>query len=86
MPTWKDNPLVSKPDPHLADDSPWRTKRQNRYRSASLPRRKHGFIARAIVITALSAAFAFVLLAYGQPYMDTYVKPYLEKIRAELHD
>ena len=90
MPTWKDTPLVSKPDPHLADDSPWRKKRTGRvlrratYRDR--PRGKLGFILRAIVLTALSAVFACVLLAYGQPYMDTYVKPYMEKIRAELGD
>ena len=24
MPPWRNNPLISPPDPHLADDSPWR--------------------------------------------------------------
>ena len=93
MPTRKGNPLVSKPDPHLADGSPWRQRKSRvlpklvyRYRSLSLPRRKLGFIAKALCVIALSAAFAFLLLAYGRPYTDAYVKPYLEKIRAELHD
>lgn len=93
MPTRKDNPLVSKPDPHLADNSPWR-KRQSRvlprqtyrYRHSSISKRKPGFIPKALFTLVLSVAFAFVLLEYGQPYMERYVKPYLEKVRAELLD
>ena len=90
MPTWQDNPLVSKPDPHLADGSPWR-KRKRRVvpnsiaRSSSRLKGKLGFTAKALGVLGLSAAVAFLLLTYGRPYTDAYVKPYLEKIRAELH-
>ncbi len=92
MPTRKDNPLVSKPDPHLADGSPWRRRKSRvvpnlvyRYRSSSRPQAKLGFIAKALGVLAVSATVAFLLLSYGRPYTDAYVKPYLEKIRAGLH-
>lgn len=90
MPTWRDNPLVSKPDPHLADGSPWRKRKRRGMpraaaRSSSRSKAKLGFTAKTLGVLGLSAAVAFLLLTYGRPYTDAYVKPYLEKIRAGLH-
>ena len=92
MPTRRDNPLVSKPDPHLADGSPWRQRKSRvvpnlvyRYRSSSRPQAKLGFLAKTLGVLGLCAAVVFLLLTYGRPYTDAYVKPYLEKIRAGLH-
>ena len=92
MPARRDNPLVSKPDPHLADGSPWRQWKSRvvpnlvyRYRSSSRSKAKLGFTAKTLGVLGLSAAVAFLLLTYGRPYTDAYVKPYLEKIRAGLH-
>ena len=93
MPTRQNNPLVSKPDPHLADGSPWRQRKSRvdadvlvyRYRSSSRPKAKLGFIAKTLGVLGLCAAVVFLLLTYGRPYTDAYVKPYLEKIRAGLH-
>ena len=90
MPTRRDNPLVSKPDPHLADGSPWRKRKRRRMpqaaaRSSSRPKAKLSFTAKTLGVLGLCAALAFLLLTYGQPYTDAYVKPYLEKIRAGLH-
>ena len=92
MPARRDNPLVSKPDPHLADGSQWRQRKSRvvpnlvyRYRSSSRPKAKLGFTAKTLGVLSLCAAVAFLLLTYGRPYTDAYVKPYLEKIRAGLH-
>ena len=92
MPTRQNNPLVSRPDPHLADGSPWRQRKSRvvpnlvyRYRSSSRSKAKLGFTAKTLGVLGLSAAVAFLLLTYGRPYTDAYVKPYLEKIRAGLH-
>ena len=90
MPTRQDNPLVSRPDPHLADGSPWRKRKRRGLprvaaRSSSRPKAKLGFLAKTLGVFGLSVALAFLLLAYGRPYTDAYVKPYLEKIRAGLH-
>lgn len=71
MPTRRAHPLVSKPDPHLADGSPWRTG----------PGRKRGVIAKALVTLCLSAAVA--LLAYAR--VDIHVKPCLEQFWQALH-
>lgn len=90
MPTGRDTPLISRPDPHLADGSPWR-QRQRRgipraaARFSSRPKGKLGFIAKTLGVLGLCAAVVFLLLTYGRPYTDAYVKPYLEKIRAGLH-
>ena len=90
MPTRRDNPLVSRPDPHLADGSPWRQRKRRRIsraaaRFSSRPKGKLGFIAKTLGVLGLCTAVVFLLLAYGRPYTDAYVKPYLEKIRAGLH-
>ena len=89
MPTRRDNPLVSRPDPHLADGSPWRQRKRRMPHAAACSSSrltaKLGVIAKTLGVLGLSAALAFLLLTYGRPYTDAYVKPYLEKIRAGLH-
>ncbi len=72
MPNRRGHPLVSTPDPHLADGSPWRME----------PGRKRSFSAKALVAIGLAAAVAYVLLAFG--WADTPVKPYLEQLRQTL--
>lgn len=64
-------PLLRKRKSHVVPNVEYR------YRSALRSK-------RALGILALSAVAAVLLLAYGQPYIETYVTPYLEKIREEL--
>lgn len=90
MPTRQNNPLVSRPDPHLADGSPWRQRKRRGIpraaaRFSSRLKGKLGLIAKTLGVLGLCTAVVFLLLAYGRPYTDAYVKPYLEKIRAGLH-
>ena len=75
MPPWRDNPLVQ-------NDEVWRKwkhrgKRPALHLSSPGSRRKRRFITAFSGIVLVS-----VLALYFQPQIETYVTPYLEKIRA----
>ena len=75
MPTWRDNPLVN-------NTEEWRKWKQRSTRpllshSSSRSRTRRRFITAFSGIVLVS-----VLAFYFQPQIETYVTPYLEKIRA----